>query len=295
MLSRFLHIDGYEIRDQKFSAERGFLELEIVPTQQMICWRCESPLGACRSKHKIRVQDLPVMTYRNYIVFYRRKGHCDKCKKIRSEKVHFIAEETPHLTKQYIWWLGRLTEISTVKQAAELTELDKSTLFRIDMDRLKKMLQRYQIPDPLRISVDEVYAKRTKNEGEDRDDKFMTVITDLDTKKVIWVEPSRKEEALNRFFAILGKERCYKIQVVALDQHRGYHKAVLKNCPNAVVVWDKFHIMQGFNEALNDSRKLLRNMLPKKHRSKLLDGKWRFIFPKEPISELLRKHGISRR
>ena len=50
------------------------------------------------------------------------------------------------------------------------------------------MLQRYKIPHPIRISVDEVYAKRTRKEGEDRDDKFMTVISDLDTNKVIWVE-----------------------------------------------------------------------------------------------------------
>ncbi len=281
MLSRFLTIDGYEIVEQKFSVERSFIEVIAVPTQEMICRRCDSPLGTARSKHRLRVQDLPVMTYKNFIVFYRRKGHCPKCNKIRSEKVHFIAEETPHLTKQYVWWLGRLTEISTVKQAADLTELDKSTLFRIDLDRLRTMLQRYQIPDPVRISVDEVYAKRTKKEGEDRDDKFMTVITDLDTKKVIWVEQSRKEEALTRFFFILGEQRCQKIKVVALDQHRGYHRAVLKSCPNAVIVWDRFHIMQGFNEALNDSRKLLRKMLPKKQRSKLLDGKWRFIFLKK--------------
>ncbi len=39
--------------------------------------------------------------------------------------------------------------------------------------------------------------------------------------------------------------------------------------------------MQGFNEALNDARKLLRKMLPKKQRSKLIDGKWRFIFLKK--------------
>lgn len=281
MLSRFLNIDGFKIVDQKFSVERGLIEVVAVPTQEMVCCRCGAKLGSCRARHRMRVQDLPVMTYQNYIVFWRRKGHCPECKKTRSEKVHFISEQTPHLTTQYVWWLGRLTEATTVAQAAELTDQSKSTLFRIDFDRLKTMLKNYEIPDPKRISVDEVYAKRTWKEGEDRDDKFVTVITDLDSKRVIWVAQSRKEEALSQFFILLGEQRCARIKVVALDQHRGYHRAVQKHCPNAMVVWDRFHIMQGFNEALNDSRKLIRQMIPKNLRSKLLDGKWRFVFLKK--------------
>src|SRR5438874_148330 len=103
MLSRFLQIDGYRIVDQSFSAERSFLELRVEPVQEMACWKCGSVLGTSRSRHRMRVEDLPVMTYRNYIVFFRRKGMCPTCKKFRSERVEFLSDESPHLTKQYVW------------------------------------------------------------------------------------------------------------------------------------------------------------------------------------------------
>gem|GEM_PF-4009986 len=58
--------------------------------------------------------------------------------------------------------------------------------------------------------------------GENRDDLFFTVICDLDTRKVIWVSSSRRKEALDEFFLIIGKKACEGIDVVACDQHNDY-------------------------------------------------------------------------
>ena len=54
----------------------------------------------------------------------------------------------------------------------------------------------------------------------------MTVIVDQKTHKVIWVSHSRRKEALDTFFEILGDEACKKIKVVATDQHEGYNASV---------------------------------------------------------------------
>ena len=56
--------------------------------------------------------------------------------------------------------------------------------------------------------MDEVYArgKKQQKEGETRDDLFLTVVVDLKTHKVIWVSQSRRKEALDAFFEILGRK-----------------------------------------------------------------------------------------
>jgi transposase len=293
MVPRLLLIDGYEITDVRFSVERGFVETLVKPTQVMRCHRCDTLLGPCRSRHPMKVTDMPIMTYVNFITFFRRKGYCETCKKIRSERVHFISSVTPHLTAQYVWWLSRLAEIAPVSSAAHLVGLDKSTLWRIDFAHLKELLQNYEIPAPRRISVDEVYAyRKPKNEEETRDDRFLTIVTDLDTKRVIWVAKSRRREALDEFFTILGDERKKLIRVVAIDQHRGYFVSVLEHCPQAAIVWDKFHLLKSFGEAVNEARKTVRAYYPKDKRSKLTDGKYRFIFLKraERRSESERQH-----
>jgi len=84
----------------------------------------------------MNLKHLPIFNFDCKIIFYRDKGYCISCKKVRSEYLAFLAKETPHLSKEYSWWLGRLTEISTVSRVAELTGNDQNTLWRINYDRL---------------------------------------------------------------------------------------------------------------------------------------------------------------
>jgi transposase len=107
--------------------------------------------------------------------------------------------------------------------------------YKVDKYILQRLLQGYEIPSVTHISVDEVYARSPKQqkEGETREDLFLTVIIDHRTHKVIWVSPSRRKEALDTFFEIIGTEACQKIKVVTCDQHRGYAESVKQYCPMA--------------------------------------------------------------
>ena len=107
------------------------------------------------------------------------------------------------------------------------------------------------------------------------------MIVDSTTRKVIWVSQSRRKEALDAFFKLIGSEACKKIEVVACDQHEGYSASVREFCKNATIVWDRFHLVQNFNEALNNDRKeeLTRQGIPEEEQ-KLLKGRNRFIFMK---------------
>ena len=111
------------------------------------------------------------------------------------------------------------------------------TCYRVDKFILNRLLQGYEIPEVTHISVDEVYArsKKQQKEHETRDDLFLTVIVDLKTHKVIWVSQSRRKEALDTFFAMIGEEGCEKIKVVATDQHEGYNRSVKEHCKHAKV------------------------------------------------------------
>jgi transposase len=223
------------------------------------------------------------MGIRFKIHFWRHKGDCSKCKKIRAEKIEFIAEETPHLTQDYAWWLGRVCEIAAVSRVAELMGQDQNTTWRLDFARMKRMLAHYKIPQVTKISVDEVYArKKPKFKGESRDDRFFTVISDLDTHRVIWVSESRRKEALDQFFILIGEAACKNIKIVAADQHDGYAASTREYCKNATLVWDRFHIMQIFEEAVNETRKSLHTELTNgSPLQRLTRGKYRFMFVKK--------------
>ena len=146
---------------------------------------------------------------------------------------------------------------------------------------MERYFEEYKLPENLtHLSVDEVYARSKHDEGETRNDRFFTVITDLKTHKVVWVETSRSRIGLDRFFARLGPERCEQIVVVATDQHDDYACSIRDHCINAIQVFDRFHLMKAFEEAVNDTRKTLYKMLPQSSVKKLAKGKYRFVFLK---------------
>lgn len=257
---RFLskHIPGFKIIDVKEHLKKGIIEVYLKKDEdnhQRQCSRCNHELKESHSKYPIKLKTMPIFNYECFLFLWREKRYCPNCKKVRAEKLDFIAEETPHLTKEYSWWLGRLCEITPVSRAAEFTKNDPMTLWRLDFERMRRMLQQYKIPKVKRISVDEVYGRSKKYHAkESRDKRFFTIISDLDTRRVIWVSDSRDKAALDEFYQIIGPEACAEIEVVAGDQHDPYKASTNENCPNAVFVWDRFHIMQTFETAINDDR-----------------------------------------
>ena len=249
----------------------------------MRCCRCDLPMTQYRGRHRISLKELSVMSFKTEVRFWRQKGWCEGCKKTRSDKVDFMSYETPHYTQSYAEWLGTMCEFSPVSRVAKFNEVPASTLRRIDHKRMRQMLKTYRIPDVTHISVDEVYARtKPKHRGEKRDKRFFTVISDLNTRRVIWVTESRDKAALDEFFHILGRRRCEKLQVVAIDQHDAYRASVKDHCPQATTVWDRFHVMQSFNEAVNETRKDLHAEAPaKSDMARLTRGKYRYLFLKK--------------
>lgn len=287
-IPRFLRsaFNGFEVIEVKEWLTDGRIEVFLVgdPERARQCHRCSGPLEPqSQGKYRARIEGMPVMGLRLYVHFWRERGYCRHCRKHRAERLEWVSVETPHLTQEYAWWLGRLCEIAPVSRVAEMFFRDETSLWRLDLARMKRMLAFYKIPGVTAISVDEVYArKKPKFEGESRDERFFTVISDLKTRKVIWVSESRKKEALDQFFLLIGKQASAKIEVVASDQHEGYAASIREHVPHATHVWDRFHLMQTFEEAVNETRKGLHEEQERgSELSRLSRGRYRFLFVKK--------------
>jgi transposase len=281
-----MQYEGYETYDYQTTTrdKKVFVYLKPRSDKRIFCRKCKTSLEKVSSKHPLTLRDLPLRGFDTIVKLWRRKGWCSKCKKTRSEDIPFLAKETPHYTQDYAWWLGTMCEFSPVSRVAELAGEQNMTVRRIDLKRMQRMLKQYKIPEVTHIAVDEVYArKKSKYKDENRNQRFFTIISDLNTRRVIWVSESRSQKALDDFFNIIGQEACKRILVVAIDQHDDYAKSIKTHCKNAKIVWDRFHLMQTFGEALNEVRKSLHNRLDSKSEADLVRmtrGKYRFSFLK---------------
>ena len=283
-LLRVFQFAKYKTTDIKEFLSKRLIEihLERESDAELNCRKCGSSMAKGHGSYKVRIQHMPIFMNHCYLVLRRQKGWCSRCKCVRSEAIDFISEESPHKSVEYSWWVGRLCEVAPVHEVAGVMHESSSTTWRLDYNRMKRMLGKYKIPKVRRICVDEVYARRKKKKGETRDDLFFTVICDLDTRRVIWVSSSRRKEALDEFFLIIGTKACKEIEVIASDQHPDYAASIRQYCPQATHVWDRFHIMQIFDEAVNETRKTLHDEAARGSEQKRLSrGKFRFMFLKK--------------
>lgn len=294
-LSEFIRIDGYKVTDTFKHLDQGYVLVALAPDESAQaaprCCRCGDILSKMVGKHRLRLKYLPLFSYDAFLVLWRRKGHCKSCKKVRSEALSFVSNESPHLSKAYENVLEDLIEIASVAGVAEVSGEDDSTLWRIDFRRMQRLLKLYKIPPVTHISVDEVYTRKKPREGETRNDRFFTIITDMKTRKVIWVSDSRRKEGLDAFYKKIGPDACSKIQVVAQDQHEDYRKSTKEYCTNAVIVYDKFHVIKSFNKALDEARKFIIKIcdIPKK-RAQKLQGKFKYILSRRTSKRTEAEH-----
>ena len=98
-----------------------------------------------------------------------------------------------------------------------------------------------------RIGIDEISYKRGH--------RYLTVVVDHDTGRLVWVAPGRDKHTLQGFFDTLGAERCAQITHVSADGADWISDVVADRCPNAVRCADPFHVVRWATDALDAVRR----------------------------------------
>jgi transposase len=83
-----------------------------------------------------------------------------------------------------------------------------------------------------------------------RGHKYLTVVVDHDSGRLVWAAPGRDKATLATFFDALGPERSALITHVSADGAEWISLVVAERCPNAVRCADPFHVVKVRHEAL---------------------------------------------
>ncbi|RYP80175.1 DDE transposase, partial [Nocardioides guangzhouensis] len=101
--------------------------------------------------------------------------------------------------------------------------------------------------DLRRIGIDEISYKRGH--------KFLVVVVDHDTGRLVWAAPGRDRATLTAFFDALGPDRCAQITHVSADGADWIEDVVAGRCAHAVRCADPFHIVRWATDALDAVRR----------------------------------------
>ena len=249
-ITRALNLPHYRVSKILSVTDRE-IHIELIPYKRkpLICSGC----GLIHNKSrygivKMRAEDLRICGRRVYLQVLKRRVRCPTDHCIHVESVGWIKPRS-RVTNRLAESVYRLTAITTNVEAGWYLGMDDEQIYRIDREKLEELAKQKLIPPPAakNMSVDEVSWLKYH--------RYLTIVIDTDIKKVIWNDQGRKKEVLNRYYAGIGPEACQKIESVAMDGARTYISSTLDYAPKALIVYDKFHVIQKLNGAVDATRR----------------------------------------
>jgi transposase len=172
------------------------------------CRRC-GPRTTKAYDHRVRVlRDLSLFGRRVYLYVPQWRVECRVCQAIVSEDLELCARGQM-MTRRYERYLAGLCELLCAQAVAQLEELSWSTVSHLDRKYLQLRQQAQRLENVRRIGIDEVAYKKGQN--------YVTVVSDLISRKVLWVGKDRSKATVAAFFAELGPAATAAIEVVAMD------------------------------------------------------------------------------
>ena len=149
------------------------------------------------------------------------------------------------------------------------------------VERGQKAKKRRVIPY---IGVDEKAVARRH--------QYVTMVCDLDRGTVEYLAENREKTSLDAYYASLSQEQLAGIQGVAMDMWEPYISSTVAHVPGGreKIVFDRFHIMQHMNGAVDTVRKQENRLLLEKDIDVLAGTKYLWLFAEENVPEKMIEH-----
>lgn len=203
---------------------------------------CGRRWSGCYDRSVRRWRHLDCAGWRVWLQAEIRRVYCRDCRAVRTEVVPWARPTARHTSEfeQLVVWLAQRMDKTAV---AELMRCSWEAVDHIVARVVAEHLTDSRLDGLRRIGVDEISYKRGH--------RYLTVVADHDTGRVVWVGLDRSRETFAAFFAQLGPRRCAELEAITMDASAAYLGAAAQAAPQARICLDPFHIIGWTNEALD--------------------------------------------
>ena len=136
-----------------------------------------------------------------------------------------------------------------ISAVAELLQISWDEAAGIQARAVRRGLARRTLEPPVYVGVDETSFQRRH--------EYVSVVTDLERTRALYVADDRKQESLDSFWESLPSEHLASIEAVAMDMWEPFIRSTHEHLPDAgsKIVFDKFHVAQHLNKAVDKVRR----------------------------------------
>ena len=240
---------GYRVYHSHIDEPRRLLTLRVRRkhgNRKLACSHCGRRVHHIRAVYERKVRDLPCFEFQTAVVVECYRIRCPNCG-VKAERNPQLPSKAPY-SRRFEDAVGQACEGAAARQVARRMRLAESTVRAIDLRYLERWEARRRKPPLRHMGVDEIYKGKRE--------KFLTVVCNLETGEPLWFGRERKRETLDEFFrSQLRRRQRKRIEAACLDMWEPFRMSIEHWAPQCQIVYDKFHIMQHANAAIDEVRK----------------------------------------
>lgn len=247
--TKILGWPGYTVYQHEIDEEAKRLKLWVRRkrgNRRLICSGCGRRIDEPADVTQREVRDLPCFEYLTTVVIELYRVRCPDCG-LKIEKVDHLPSKAP-FSKRFEDAVGEACESASARRVAKQFGLAQSTVRAIDLRYLERWSATRKKPVLRQMGADEIFlGKKTK---------FVTVVSNLESGEPLWFGRERKKDTLDEFFrSQLTPRQRRLIEAACVDMWEPFTTSIQEWAPQCAIVYDKFHIMQHANRAVDEVRR----------------------------------------
>jgi transposase len=247
------------------------------------CPACGSRDVKPRGHVERRFRAVPIGRKATVVTLPIPRVECPACGVVRQVEVSF-ADRRRTYTRAFERYALELSRSMTIRDVALHLGVGWDTIKEIQKRDLSRRYSKPKLKHLKRIAIDEIAVAKGH--------RYLTIVMDLESGAVVFVGDGKGADALKPFWKRLRTSKAV-IEAVAMDMSAAYRWAVSAHLPEAVIVFDHFHVVKLFNEKLSELRRsLYREAAEVMHKEVLKGTRWLLL--KNPVN-LDAKKGEKRR
>jgi transposase len=232
---------------KKVTGEQDEIVVYLVPDRRckVVCSSCGRQGPGYDTLKERHWKHVPLWGIPVILVYSPRRVECNNCG-IKVEAIPWTQGKSP-LSLPLSVALATWSKLVAWKVVGQLFGFHWNTVRKAVKTVVDYGLAKRDLGKLIYIGIDEISRKRGH--------MYHTQVYDLVEKRLLWSGEDRTSETLEAFFDYLGKERCEQIEAVCCDMWAPYVDAIKNRLSNALLVFDKFHIVRHLLDAVDKVRK----------------------------------------
>lgn len=225
--------------------KRAVVEMEPNARFHPVCHVCGKPAGAIHQWERRLIRDLNLGETRVWLNGHFRTVFCPTCGRRHVEDLG-LCDAHQRVTRRLARYIHDLCRRLPVQAVADHLGLNWKTVKQIDTSFLEEEFGQTDYTGLRLMAVDEIAVRKGH--------RYLTVVLDHATGRVVWVGKDRKAETLAAFFAGMTDAEKQALEAVAMDMWVPYRQAVEAAVPHVQIVYDFFHVVRQFHHVIDQVR-----------------------------------------